>query len=163
MVGVAERERPLAKKSRKLPDTGARHFCAQVLVGTHTFISLGMQSLGRMKNSYIIDKKMRNHSPRKPYHLHSHSTRVDEGQELNLLTASPKIFLQNYLLLNLLFSMFMGTLHQHFRITLLDEGQKMTDLRYYFSIFPCLGISTFSSPKSMTQHHVYLVQVGETQ
>lgn len=132
-------------------------------MGTHTFISLGMQSLGRMENTYVIDKKMRNHSPRKLYHLHSHSTRVDEGLELDLLMASPKIFLQNYLLLNLLFNMFTGTLTQHFHITLLDEGQKMTGLRYYFSIFPRLGISTFSSPKSMTQHHVSLAQVGETQ
>ena len=66
-IGVAGGERPLTKKSRKLSDTGVIHICAEVLVWTYTFISLGMQSLGCMENTYVIDKKMRNHFPQKLY------------------------------------------------------------------------------------------------
>lgn len=68
VVGIAGRERPLAKKSRKLSRTGAIHICAQVLVWSYTFISLREQSLGCMENTYIIDKKMRNRFPWKLYH-----------------------------------------------------------------------------------------------
>ena len=87
-----------------------------------------MPSLGRMENTYVIYKKMINHSPWKLYHFAFLYTTVDEGLELDLWMANQKIFLQNYPLLNLLFNTFMCTVTQLFHITLLNECHKMTDI-----------------------------------